>query len=131
MYYTYSSTGQQSDAGLAQCPCVPPPADTNYPCASSCSAHDQDNPQSPVAHQCNSAADRDQYRFCSAKWCYVDAITCGVAHEVSKIANGHVYSYATCGFPDYYTSSKDLVLMRNDILRAVFIESFDGYQVGM
>ena len=43
MYYTYSSTGQQSDAGLAQCPCVPPPADTNYPCASSCGAHDQDN----------------------------------------------------------------------------------------
>ena len=68
--------------------------------------------RTPV-QMCNSAADRDQYRFCSAKWCYVDAITCRVAHEVSKIASGHVYSYASCGFPDYYTSSKDLVLMRN------------------
>jgi hypothetical protein len=67
--------------------------------------------------------------WCGHAWCYVDPLQCQVANAHSLIFAESVryYSYASCGYPDAFTSEVVRSGLRGSILRVYYHHDSGGY----
>ena len=65
--------------------------------------------------------------WCSRSWCYVGE-ECNVLNEASRYFedSGHLYSYAACGEPDFFTTSFSVSGLQNKVLRVAFRHNTGG-----
>ena len=66
--------------------------------------------------------------WCSRSFCYVDPDQCDLLHRPSHYFRHRYYSYATCGFMDYWTASKRVNSLRGDTLRVAFNSNTGGWK---
>mmetsp|Transcript_11479 Transcript_11479/g.25728 ORF Transcript_11479/g.25728 Transcript_11479/m.25728 type:complete len:818 (-) Transcript_11479:238-2691(-) len=70
----------------------------------------------------------DQEEWCSRSFCYVDPDECDLLHRPSLYYRHRYYSYATCGFMDYWTASKRVESLRGDTLRVAYNSNTGGWK---
>ena len=66
--------------------------------------------------------------WCSDSWCYVQASSCTVTHEMSTSIPGLAWSYTTCGFRDRFSRSNITESLRGQTLRVQFLGNTGGWK---
>ena len=62
----------------------------------------------------------ENQQWCQRDFCFVDPDNCDLLHSPSLYYRHRYYSYATCGFMDYWTASKRVESLRGDTLKVAF-----------
>ena len=62
----------------------------------------------------------ENQQWCQRSFCFVDPDNCDLLHSPSLYYRHRYYSYATCGFMDYWTASKRVESLRGDTLKVAF-----------
>ncbi len=67
--------------------------------------------------------------YCGYSWCYVNPLQCQMAntHSLAFTDSARYYSYATCGYPDFYSGEAVRDALRGSILRVQFMHNTGGY----
>ena len=125
------------DGGHASCACLSDEKVANFTFASAaisagagaagygagCAAHDE----GVLSPDCTTDDDVQEL-YCASQWCYVDTATCDVEHSISTFSNGATYySYATCGYLDYWKRSLSAEQLAGTTLRAVLLGNTGGW----
>jgi len=106
--------------GAVQCPCYNSTLD-GY--GFGCTAHDVNG--STDYPECNKTS---APAWCSDSWCYVQASSCTVTHEMSTSIPGLAWSYTTCGFRDRFSRSNITESLRGQTLRVQFLGNTGGWK---
>lgn len=66
--------------------------------------------------------------WCQRSFCFVDPDNCDLLHKPSLYYRHRYYSYATCGFMDFWTAGKRVESLRGDTLRVAFNSNTGGWK---
>ena len=70
----------------------------------------------------------ENQEWCQRSFCWVDPDNCDLLHKPSLYYRHRYYSYATCGFMDFWTAGKRVESLRGDTLRVAFNSNTGGWK---